>query len=162
MREIVLYPKKGTLFYIFLLFILLGFWLILLSSLILEISMHLKIGYRDPHFAIIVLFFIPIVILGIYQRVGRYVILKDVWISKPMLIKRKNPDTIPYSDILWYMKKYSIQTDEINGVLIMTNKNKKIRYSDLKTPGCSKILIKYLKEKGIKERKPTKNIEKYN
>jgi len=162
MNEMVLYPKKGTLIYLFVLLISVGFWLILLISLILEILMNLKAGYRDPYYGMIILFFIPIIIIGMYQRVGRYVILTDRWVSKPTTIKRNRPTKILYSDILWYMKKYSVQTDELNGVLIMTKKNKKIRYSDLKTPGCSKILIRSLEEKGIKERTPIKNIEKYH
>lgn len=164
-----LYHRKGSYFNLIAFIFLLSCWLGLLFAIIIHSVMFVNdpyVGYQRAkdfgYFFLIVFFFIPVSLFLVYGKIGETIIIFEEEISKPMKIKRRKPKIILYEDISWYMKKYSIHTDKLNGVLIMTKGNKKIRYSDLKTPCCSNIIIECLKQKGIKEKESTKNIERYN
>jgi len=156
-KAVVLSPK-GYVFNLIMFIFVFCCWLILFSSLIYDILLgNNQIYDRNAYLGFIVSFIMPIAILGTYGKIGEYVILSEEGISKPMKIKHSSAKFISPENIQWYMKIYSVYDPEkIVGVTIMTKDNKKIKYSDRKTPNSSRKILDYLEEKKAQEKIPEK------
>ena len=128
-----------------------GIWLVLFITSLYEILVGENT--TDAYFGFLVLFIIPMATLAAYARIGEYVIISGYGISKPMKFKRRKIKFIPFEDIQYYIKVYTpYGPDMVHGLIIVTRANKKVKNLDRKTPRASRTIIRYLEEKGIREK----------
>ncbi len=95
-------------------------------------------------------FMMAIALILVSDRPGRYVIMDQEGISRPVLVRTYNPKLIPFEGITEFEEEYHYYDKEtVVGIRIAMKGGKKIRYLERQTPGSCKVIADLLEKKGI-------------